>query len=147
MIRGSRDFSSIDEYRQFIREILMRRNQRIRKAYMEELAYLKDLPERKTTDFTEERVKVTNSSTIQVKSIVYSVPSRLIGMTLKVHLYDDRLELFVGGEWVLNLKRQRRNKKRVYQIDYRHLIDQLITHVTRCYVISLIPDMQLDLPV
>jgi hypothetical protein len=126
MIRGSRDFSSIDEYRQFIREILMRRNQRIRKAYMEELAYLKDLPERKTTDFTEERVKVTNSSTIQVKSIVYSVPSRLIGMTLKVHLYDDRLELFVGGEWVLNLKRQRRNKKRVYQIDYRHLIDQLI---------------------
>lgn len=126
MVRGSRDFNSMEEYRQLVREILMRHNQRIHKAYTEELACLKPLPERKTTDFTEERVKVTNSSTIQVKSVVYSVPSRLIGMTLKVHLYDDRLELFVGGEWVLNLERQRRNKKSVYQIDYRHLIDQLI---------------------
>lgn len=126
MIRGSRNFSSVREYRQFIRELLLRHNQRVHKAYMEELANLKPLPERKTTDFTEERAKVTNSSTIQVKSIVYSVPSRLIGMTLKVHLYDDRLELFVGGEKVLNLERQRAHKKRVYQIDYRHLIDQLV---------------------
>jgi hypothetical protein len=126
MVRGHRNFQSLEEYRQFLRELITRHNQRIHKEYLEELAVLRELPETKTTDFTEDRVKVTNSSTIQVKGVIYSVPSRLIGMTVKVHLYDDRLECFVGGEKVFSLERKRKNKKCVYQIDYRHLVGQLI---------------------
>jgi hypothetical protein len=126
MLRGSRDFSSIEEYKQFIQEIVMQYNRRIHKKYMEELAFLKDLPERKTIDFSEERILVTTSSTIRVRDVVYSVPSRLIGMILKVHLYDDRLECFIGSDLVVNLKRKRRShKKRVYQINYRHVIGAL----------------------
>jgi len=126
MLRGSRDFSSIEEYKQFIQEIVMQYNRRIHKKYMEELTFLKDLPERKTIDFSEERILVTTSSTIRARDVVYSVPSRLIGMTLKVHLYDDRLECFIGSDLVVNLKRTRRShKKRVHQINYRHVIGAL----------------------
>lgn len=53
-----------------------------------------------------------------VKNIIYSVPSRLIGMMLKVHIYDDRLECYVGGDHTITLQRLRRHKKRVHYIDY-----------------------------
>ena len=125
MVRDSRDFSTIDEYKQFIREIVMAHNRRVHKKYLEELAFLKELPERKTIDFSEERVRVTTSSTIRVRDVVYSVPSRLIGMTIKVHLYDDRLECFIGNDKVARLERKRRNHSRVSQIDYRHVIGAL----------------------
>ena len=125
MLRGSRDFSSVEEYKQFIQEIASQHNRRIHKKYMEELSFLNPLPLRRTTDFTEARVIVTTSSTIRVKDVIYSVPSRLIGMTLKIHIYDDRLECFVGGDPIINLERKRRNQKRVHQINYRHVIGAL----------------------
>ena len=125
MVRGSRDFTSVDDYRLFIREIICRQNRRIHKIYLEELSHLKDLPEKKTTDYTEERVRVTNSSTFLLKGVIYSVPSRLIGGTIKVHLYDDRLVCFAGMAHVATLSRKRKNKKSTRQIDYRHLIGEL----------------------
>ncbi len=68
-----------------------------------------------------------SSSTIRVNDVVYSVQSRLIGMILKVHLYDDRLECFIGNELVSSLKRTRRSgDSRVHQIDYRHVIGSLV---------------------
>lgn len=126
MIRGSSDFDSIDSYRQFVRELVASHNRRIKKEHLEELAHLQDLPSRKTTDYAEERAPVTNSSTVLVKGVVYSVPSRLVGETLKVHLYDNRLECFVGGDRVIVLDRKRRNKSYERQIDYRHLIFSLV---------------------
>jgi len=125
MLRGSRDFLSVDEYKQFIREIILRYNKKVHKPYLEELAYLKKLPERKTTDFSEDRSHVTSSSTIYVRGIIYSVPSRLIGMTLKVHIYDDRLECYVGNDPVIKLERKRRNQDKARQINYRHVIESL----------------------
>lgn len=125
MLRGSKNFSSIDEYKHFIRELTVRHNQRIHKRYLEELSFLKKLPNRKTTDFAEKRVRVTTSSTICVYNIVYSVPSRLIGMILKVHIYDSRLECFIGNDFIIKLERKRRKNKRVKQINYRHVIGAL----------------------
>ena len=125
MLRGSKEFSSVDDYRQFIREIVARHNRRVHKKYIEELACLRALPEHKTTDFSEERARVTSSSTICVRSTVYSVPSRLINMTLKVHVYDDRLECFIGSDSVVTLERKRRKQGREHRIDYRHVIGAL----------------------
>lgn len=126
MIRGSRDFDSLQEYRNFIREIDRKTNRRLAAAFAEERKVLKDLPERKTFDYTEVSVRVTSSSTIMVKQVVYSVPSRLIGSLVKVHIYDDRLEYYVGGEMISKIVRLRRNKKRVHHIDYRHVIHSLV---------------------
>ncbi len=57
----------------------------------------------------------------------YSVPSRLIGHTLRVHLYDDRLELFVGSSPLLTLRRGRAHsdRRRGHVVDYHHLIHAL----------------------
>lgn len=111
--------------RHFIREIVTKHNRRIHKKYIEELACLKPLPEHKTTDFSEVRVRVTTSSTISVRDVIYSVYSRLIGMTLKIHIYDDRLECFIGSDFVITLERKRRKHERIHQINYRHVIGSL----------------------
>lgn len=82
-------------------------------------------------DFTEATARVTTSSTISVKKIMYSVPSRLIGHQLKIHIYDDKLSCYLGSDHVLNLPRIRtdsNNKKQIVRcIDYRHLIKSLVT--------------------
>jgi len=70
--------------------------------------------------------RVTTSSTIAIKHIIYTVPSKLIGMMLKVHLYDDRLECYVGGDHVITLKRLRGERKWQRNIDYRHIIGTLV---------------------
>ncbi|MGE0171128.1 MAG: IS21 family transposase [Nocardioides sp.] len=122
LLRGSRDFLSLEEYRDFVRQIIQRHNLRVEKLVMEERPLLIELPMAKTADYTEERVRVTSSSTITVRGAIYSVHSRLIGMILKVHLYDDRLECFVGGDPVITLSRVRKGDR---AINYRHLIGSL----------------------
>lgn len=126
MLRESRDFVSIEDYKAFLQDLLQRQNKRIEKAFKEEQAFLKPLPERKTCDYAEERVRVTSSSTICVKKMIYSVPSRLIGMMLKVHVYDDRLQCYVSGDHVITLMRLRKQHRRAHQIDYRHIIGTLV---------------------
>ena len=126
MLRGSREFDSLDGYKAFLRDLLQRQNKRIEKAFIEEKAFLKALPERKACDYEEERVRVTTSSTISIKHIIYTVPSRLIGMMLKVHLYDDRLECYIGGDHAITLRRLRGERKWQRSIDYRHIIGTLV---------------------
>jgi len=45
---------------------------------------------RGTTGFTETAAVITSNATISVQKVTYSVPSRLIGHRLRIHLYDDR---------------------------------------------------------
>jgi hypothetical protein len=73
-----------------------------------ELAEMKALPKFKTTDFTLVSTTVTSSGTIRVRGVLYTVPSRLVGTRLKVHIYDDRLVCFLGATEVLRLRRIRR---------------------------------------
>lgn len=42
-------------------------------------------------------VRVTSSGGFTLRKVFYTVPSRLIGHQLPVRLYDDRLDVFVGG--------------------------------------------------
>ena len=57
----------------------------------------------------------------------YTVPSRLIGHRLRVRLYDDRLDLLLGGTPLMTLPRGRAsaNGKHGHVIDYRHVIRSL----------------------
>ena len=57
----------------------------------------------------------------------YSVPSRLIGQRLRVHLHDDRLECFQGSTPILTLRRGRPQPsgKHGHVVDYRHVIHSL----------------------
>ena len=52
-------------------------------------------------------VTVTSTSGFTLKKVFYSVPSRLIGHRLRVRLYDDRLECFLGATPLITLRRGR----------------------------------------
>ena len=128
LLRGSRDFDGLAAYRRFIDELVGRRNARNRKRIEIERAKLKQLPERRTTDYEEARVLVTSSGGFILRRVFYSVPSRLIGHRLNVHLYDDRLECFLGSTRLLTLRRGRppqTSGKHGHVVDYHHVIHAL----------------------
>ena len=127
LLRGSRDFDSLDAYRCFIDEIVGRRNARLKKRLELERPALQSLPERRTTDYEETIVIVTSTSGFTLKKVFYSVPSRLIGHRLRVRLYDDRLDCLLGSTPLMTLRRGRAHPsgKRGHVVDYRHVIHAL----------------------
>ena len=126
LLRNSRDFSTITDYESFLGRIVAKINRQCSVRFEEEKAHLSPLPIRRTHDFSELHVKVSSSSTINVKRVTYTVPSRLIGSALFVHIYDDRLELFYGHEPTLTLPRiYAQGNLRTRSVDYRHVIHSL----------------------
>lgn len=124
-LRGSADFDSLSDYQGFLDAVTASINRRNAKCIALERAELIALPCRRAVDYTELMVRVTSSSTIQVRRELYSVPARLIGERLRVHLYDDRLVLHHAQRELLTLQRQRAGRHRVRCIDYRHVIGWL----------------------
>lgn len=131
LLRGSSDFTDLDSYRCFVDEVVGRANADRRKAVEIERVHLNPLPPRRTDDFEEALVIVTRSSGFLLRRVFYTVPSRLIGHRLRVRLYDDRLDCFLGGTRVLVLPRGRIPKGRAergrcgYIVDYHHVIHAL----------------------
>nr|VFJ43016.1 MAG: Integrase core domain-containing protein [Candidatus Kentron sp. DK] len=128
VVRGSRDFDSLIDYQSFIDRVVGKANDRKRALIAAECAILKPLPQTQADDYTELFARVTTSSTIGVRKVVYSVPSRLIGQRLRVHLYDARLVCYLGTAHVMDLPRvyPHKDKENVTRrIDYHHLIHGL----------------------
>jgi transposase InsO family protein len=128
LLRGSREFDNLGAYRCFIDEVVGRRNAKNRRRIEIERAALKPLPARRTTDYEEARVLVTSSGGFVLRRVFYTVPSRLIGHRLNVHLYDDRLDCFLGSTQLLTLQRGRppqASGKHGHVVDYRHVIHAL----------------------
>src|SRR5216684_1138694 len=126
-LRGTRDFADLDAYRRFVDEIVGRRNARNGKRLDLERSALQSLPAYRTTDYEETIVIVTSTSGFTLKRVFYSVPSRLIGHRLRVRLYDDRLECFLGSTPLMTLRRGRphSDRKHGHVVDYRHVIHAL----------------------
>jgi len=124
LLRGSRDFATRSEYEDFLRMVSSKRNALRSERFAEDRAHLKPLPVRRIEDFEEKDAKVRGSSTINVLGNVYSVPSRLIGHTVKVRAYAEHLELRYGTKVVERLDRLQGAKRA--RINYRHLIGWLV---------------------
>ena len=127
LMRGSRDFDSLAAYRAFIDELISRHNARKRCAIDVERDMLLALPRQRTQDFEEALVRVTSSGGFALRKVFYTVPSRLIGHQLRVRVFDDRLELFIGATALMTLPRGKAaaNGKRGHVVDYRHVIHAL----------------------
>ena len=82
------------------------------------------LPARRIDAWSRCRVRVSQGSTIRVKSNTYSVPSRLIGELVDVHIKVEILEVWIGSVLVERLPRLRGRNK--HAINYRHVIDWLV---------------------
>lgn len=127
LLRGSRDFVDLDAYRAFVDEIVGRRNANLGKRIALERAALGDLPKARTADFEEKVIPVTSSGGFTLRRVFYTVPSRLIGHRLRVRIYDDRLECFLGATPVVALRRGQpvSESKGGHVVDYRHVIHAL----------------------
>ena len=127
LLRGSRDFPDLDAYRAFVDEVVGRHNARIAPRIALERQVLQNLPAWRTTDHEEAVVTVTSSSGFTLRKVFYSVPSRLIGHRLRVRLFDDRLEVFLGStpQFTLPRGRSHADGRHGHVVDYRHVIHAL----------------------
>ena len=124
LLRGSRDFQSMAEYAQFLKDLFAQRNAGRRARLAEEMAVMRELPARRMESAKRERVKVDSGSLIHVERNSYSVNSRLIGAQVEARLYLDRVEVWYGQKKVEDLPRLRGRGK--HRIDYRHIIEWLV---------------------
>jgi hypothetical protein len=127
LMRGTSDFDNLGGYRHFIDEIVSRKNAHHAKRIEAERPVLQQLPGQRTCDHEETLVIVTSSGGFTLKKVFYTVPSRLIGHRLRVRMYDDRLDVFIGATLLMTLTRGRATAagKRAHVVDYRHVIHAL----------------------
>jgi hypothetical protein len=124
LLRGSRDFRSTEEYQRFLQGLFERLNAGRKQRLAEEMAVMRELPERRTESCKRERVKVDSGSLIYVDRNAYSVPSRLIGEMVEARLYMNHVEVWYGQKKVEQMPRLRGRQK--HRVDYRHIIDWLV---------------------
>jgi hypothetical protein len=122
LIRGNRDFSSIDEYRKFLSGLLIKANCNRTEKLKEELEAMRALPEIRLCEYIEEEKKVSSFGTIRINKMAYSVPSRLKHCKVRVRTYEDKIKLYSGTKYLLSL--DKKNGKG-YCIDYRHVVKTL----------------------
>lgn len=123
-LRGSREFSSVEEYRAFIESMIEERNAGREARVSEERARLKSLPVRALPTYREEEMAVGRWGIIRIAKKPYSLPSRLIGHRVKVRLFADHLEVHYRGELVA--RPERVCGLGLEGIDYRHLVHSLV---------------------
>ena len=90
-LRGSCDNAAIKDYQAFLDTVIERLNKRCQSPFKDEQLTLQALPSERFMDYSELSLKVTRSSTLEVKRGLYTVPSRMIGENIRVHVYHDRL--------------------------------------------------------
>lgn len=80
--RGSLDFESVSAYQALIEQVVAKQNAKRTQKFEVEKALLQALPRYRSPDYEVLSVKVSCYSTINIRSIIYSVPSRLVGQRL-----------------------------------------------------------------
>jgi len=124
LLRGSRDFDAAEAIRRFLEEVFHKANRGRQKRLAEELAVMRPLLVALLPEYVEEDVPVSRWSTVQTDRRVYSVPSRLIGETVRVWRYEERVEVYLGG--VRQLVMPRLTGEKTHAINYRDIIEWLI---------------------
>jgi hypothetical protein len=124
LLRDGRDFPSVDEYKKFVRALVIQLNAGRRERLRHEMQYLSPLPAGRLESMKRERVKVDSGSLIYVDRNVYSVHSRLIGEKVEARLGAEIVEVWYAGRKVEDLARLRGRGK--HRVDYRHIIDWLV---------------------
>jgi hypothetical protein len=124
LLRGSREFGSLEDYDRFVEGVLRRANAGRQAALTEELAVMHPLPGTALAEYREYAPVVSSQSLIRVNKHAYSVPSRLIGHTLRVQQHEAGLKVYLGREHLFDLPRLRGDRRAV--VDFRHVITPLL---------------------
>jgi hypothetical protein len=127
VIRGSRDFTSVEAYMELVRRVRDRIvGGKSPALLVEEREHLLPLPGTRLPEYTAYTATVRQWSTIHFAHRVYSVPSRLIGCEVEVRQYPDVIEVYYRDRTKPTATMPRIRGERYYQIDYRHVIWSLV---------------------
>ena len=141
IIRGSRDFDSLEEYEKFLQKIIDRMNQNCHKRFAEEIEVLKKLPNLRYDNYETRDCKVGRGGTFRLLHNTYSAHSRLAGEKVKVRVFADKLEIWYAQRHIETLPRLRGENG--HCINYRHIIDRLVrkpgAFENYCYKEDLFP--------
>lgn len=124
LLRGSREFDSVEAWQSFIDAVLRKANKGRGARVAEDIEAMRELNVGKLPEYSEATVPVSSWSTVRVKHCAYSVPSRLIGEEVRVRLYEDQLEVYFGD--ALQLQCERLLGRNRHRVDYRHVIWSLV---------------------
>ena len=124
LARGSRDFESVEAWQAFIDAVERKGNAARGGRVAEEVGAMRELNAAKLPEFVEEAVRVSEWSTVRVKHCAYSVPSRLIGQTVRVRIYEEKLEVYYAD--TLQMACERLRGRNQHRVDYRHVIWSLV---------------------
>jgi hypothetical protein len=144
ILRGSRDFNSRAEYEKFLEKLLDQLNAGRKEHLAEELKHLRPLPARRHEDFTRDKCRVSQFSTIRVLKNSYSLHSRLVGEKVDIRIYADHIEAWYAQRCIEILPRLRGENG--HYINYRHVIDTLVrkpgAFENYCYKDDMFPTSQ-----
>src|SRR3984957_3661626 len=124
MLRGSRDFASRGDYQTFLKKLMAGRNANRKERFRGEMAVPASLPARRLEMARRLKARVDSGSTIHVGGNTYSLPSRLIGEQVDVHVGAETLDIWHGARKLDTLPRLRGRGQ--HRIEYRHVIDWLV---------------------
>jgi hypothetical protein len=124
ILRGSKDFETAAAYESFLQEVAAKANAGRREKVKDELAAMKVLAVERLAEFTEETAPVSEGSTIRVQRNTYSVPSQLVGESVRVRVFEDRIEVWFGGQQMATVERLL--GRAGHRINYRHVIHSLV---------------------
>jgi len=124
IVRGSRDFGSVEEYMSFVQGLVSRLNEATQARLAQELPRLSPLPAARLPTYTTYNATVRKWSTIHFGRRTYSVPSRLIGREVEVRQHPDVVEVYYRKKLAASMPRLRGDKP--FRIDYRHVIWSLV---------------------
>jgi transposase InsO family protein len=96
LLRGNADFETEAQFETFLRKCLQKANAKRQDRLKEELAVMSPLSVPRFPEFTEQTVRVSRNSTINVRQNIYSMPPRLVGHEIRARIYEKRIEVFYG---------------------------------------------------
>jgi len=124
LLRGSRDFESVEAYEAFLFDIMNKRNAGRQVKLDEEIVVMKPLTVKPWPQMRELNVRVGQNGILRVGSNGYSVPSGLKGKRVIARIYEWHIEVWYANQRIETLPRV--PGAHHYQINYRHVIDSLL---------------------
>ncbi|MGE5375127.1 MAG: Mu transposase domain-containing protein [Bacteroidota bacterium] len=124
LLRGNRDFESVEAYETFLFAMMDKRNAGRQVKLDEEIAVMKPLTAKPWPPMRELNVRVGQNGILRVGSNGYSVPSGLKGKRVTARIYEWHIEVWYANQRIETLPRV--PGAHHYQINYRHVIDSLL---------------------
>jgi len=127
VLRGSRDFPTVEAYVAFVEALVEEKFHAGRgDKIARERAALRPLPAMKIPEYTRVQTTVRGWSTINVTGRIYSVPSRLIGHAVEARVHPNVVEVRLPGVDKPVVTMTRLRGAQTHAIDYRHVIWSLV---------------------